>query len=74
MKKASKTLQRRKVSVPVLPSLEENRFYKPTEHNHHLNNYKSHLSKIGDTSSVFKNRITGYANINNLKAKGFHMH
>jgi len=31
------------------------------------------LQKVEDTTSVFKNRITGYSQVNNLKSKAFHM-
>lgn len=71
--KASKTLQKRKISVPILPTIENNRFFKPLEHNNHLNNYQKYLQKVDDTTSVFKNRITGYSQVNNLKSKAFHM-
>ena len=66
---------KRKVSVAILPSLQENKYFKPLEHNNHKNTYSEYLDKnkiSQNPLSVFKNRITGYTNINTLK-KPFHM-
>ena len=60
-----------------MPTIQNNRYFKPIEHNHHKNTYEKYLKKVDDSSSVFKNRITGYSNINSLKhqknQKPFHM-
>lgn len=73
--KKPKTLSKYRSSVPQLPSLSENRYFKPIEHNHHRNAFSKYLEhKVDETSSsVFKNRITGYTNINHLRSKPFHM-
>ena len=40
------SLQKRKVSVPVLPAINKNRFFKPVEHNHHKNIYNKFLKDV----------------------------
>ena len=66
-KNRSQQFTKRRGSVPLLPSIHNNRYFKPVEHNHHKNIYSKYLHQVEDSSSVFKNRITGYSNINSLR-------
>jgi hypothetical protein len=68
-------VQKRKASLPSLPSIQNNRYFKPVEHNNHNNTYKKYLQEVDESSSVFKNRITGYSNINALRhqSQPYHM-
>ena len=66
---SSQKLTKRKSSLLILLSIEQNRYFKPIEKTNKPNTYSVFLknTETKGSTSVFKNRITGYSKINKLK-------